>query len=139
MRRLVRRLPLWVRAQPLDTLLSVLGIPSGVASLVGAADSRALAALLPQWAVYLWSINLIVGCVCWLAGASSVREQDGHLVTRRLPIYVLGLHLLSLSCAVYGVAILVIGGAAGLLGGYPLLVIATGLYIRRVNLTEGPV
>lgn len=134
--RLVRRLPVWVQAQPLDCMFALLGILPGLASLAGVASSKALDALLPWWAVRLWAVILLVGCACWLAGASSVRERDGQLVATRLPAFLLGLHLLSLACFVYGTAIIVIGGWAGLLAAYPLLVGAAGLYIRRVGLSR---
>ncbi|MDF5758628.1 hypothetical protein [Spongiactinospora sp. TRM90649] len=136
MRHLVLRLPVWIRAQPLDCMFALLGILPGVASLAGLATSRALETLLPWWAAQLWALILIVGCGCWLAGASSVRERDGHLVASRLPLFLLGLRLLSLACLVYAVAIVVISGWAGLLAAYPLLVGAAGLYIRRVGLTR---
>lgn len=134
--RLVRRLPVWVQAQPLDCMFALLGILPGLASLAGVASSRALDVLLPWWAVRLWAVILLVGCVCWLAGASSVRERGGQLVASRLPAFLLGLHLLSLACLVYGVAIVVIGGWGGLLASYPLLTSAAGLYIRRVGLSR---
>lgn len=134
--RFVRRLPVWVQAQPLDCMFALLGILPGIASLAGVASSKALETLLPWWAVRLWAVILLVGCVCWLAGASSVRERDGQLVATRLPAYLLGLHLLSLACLVFGTAIIVIGGWAGLLAAYPLLVGAAGLYIRRVGLSR---
>lgn len=136
MRRLVERLPAWVLTQPLDCMFALLGLPSGVASLLGAARSRALDELLPWWATRLWAVCLLVGCVAWLAGASSVRERDGQLVATRLPAFILGLHLLSLACAVYGVAIIVLGGWSGALAAYPLLVGAAGTYIRRVHLVD---
>lgn len=137
--RLVRRLPIWVQAQPLDCMFALLGILPGIASLAGLASSRALEVLLPWWAVRLWAVILIVGCGCWLAGASSVRERDGQLVATRLPVYLLGLYLLSLACLVYSVAIVAVSGWGGLLASYPLLVGAAGLYIRRVGLSRrGP-
>lgn len=134
--RLVHRLPVWVQAQPLDCMFALLGILPGLASLAGLASSRALDMLLPWWAARLWALILVVGCGCWLVGASSVRERDGLLVATRLPAYLLGLHLLSLACLVYGVAIIMVGGWGGLLAGYPLLVGAAGLYIRRVGLAR---
>lgn len=136
MRRLVRRLPVWVRTQPLDCMFALLGLPSGVISLIGVVRSRALEELLPWWATRLWAVCLLVGCVAWLAGASGVRERDGQLVATRLPAWMLGLHLLSLACAVYGTAIIVIAGWAGLLAAYPLIVGAAGTYIRRVDLAD---
>lgn len=134
--RLVRRLPIWVQAQPLDCMFAMLGILPGLASLAGLASSRALDLLLPWWAVRLWAAILLIGCACWLAGASSVKERDGQLVATRLPAFLLGLHLLSLACLVFGAAIIVIGGWGGLLAAYPLLVGAAGLYIRRVGLAR---
>lgn len=136
LRSLVRRLPIWVQAQPLDAMIALLGVLPGLASLAGLATSRALDVLLPWWAVRLWAVILLVGCGCWLAGASSVRERDGQLVATRLPAFLLGLRLLALACLVYGVAIIALGGWAGVLSAYPLLVGAAGLYIRRVGLSR---
>jgi hypothetical protein len=136
MRRLVARLPVWARTQPLDCMFALLGLPSGVLSLLGVVRSRAMEELLPWWATRLWAVCLLVGCVAWLAGASSVRERDGLVVATRLPAWMLGLHLLSLACAVYAVAIIVVGGWAGVLAAYPLVVAAAGTYIRRVDLVD---
>jgi len=136
MRRLVRRLPVWARTQPLDCMFALLGLVPAALSLIGVVRFKALEQLLPWWATRLWPVCLLVGCIAWLAGASSVREHEGQLVATRLPAWMLGLHLLSLACAVYGVAIIVIGGWAGVLAAYPLIVATAGTYIRRVDLAD---
>lgn len=134
--RLVGRLPVWARTQPIDVMFALLGIPSGVAALSGIARSRALALLLPHWATYLWGVCLVAGCIAYLAGLTSLRERDGHLVITRLPVLLFGLQILSPAALVYGVAIIVISGWAGLLAAWPLLVAAIATWIRRVELTR---
>lgn len=135
-RWLVRRLPAWVRAAPIEVMVAVFGIPSGLAAMLGPASSRALAELLPWWAGKLWAVCLVAGCIAWLAGLSSVREVDGRLTVGRLPIMLLGLRLLSMAAAVYGTAIIVISGREGLLAAWPLLVLALGTAVRCADLSN---
>ncbi|GII87690.1 hypothetical protein Ssi03_56800 [Sphaerisporangium siamense] len=134
MRPLVTRLPAWVRTQPLDAMFAVLGIPSAVATLTGVATSHALETLLPWWANRLWALCLLAGCIAWLAGLSGVRELEGRLVVTRLPVLLLGLQLLSMTCLVYAVAIVAVAGWDGVLAAYPLLVGTLATYIRRADL-----
>lgn len=103
---LIRRLPAWVRTQPLDCMFAILGIPSGLVSLLGVARSRALDQLLPVWAVRLWAVCL------------------------------LGLQLLSVATLVYFVAIIVIGGWGGVLVAWPLLVVSAATWVRRADLVD---
>jgi hypothetical protein len=136
MRYLVRRLPIWVRTQPLDATLALFGIPPALAALLGQLRSAALAELLPWLAIRLWAVCLLIGCAAWLAGLMSMREENGQLLISRLPILILGLALVSVSAVVYGVAILIASGWAGALAAWPLLVAAAGTYLRRVDLSD---
>ncbi|RCG19126.1 hypothetical protein DQ384_38260 [Sphaerisporangium album] len=135
MRRLVLRLPAWVRTQPMDTMFAVMGLPSAVATLCNLTSSRALDTLLPWWATRLWAVCLLVGCAAWLTGLASVREHEGRLVVTRLPVLALGLQLLSITCLVYAVAIIAVAGWDGVLAAYPLIVATLATYMRRVDLT----
>uniref|UniRef100_UPI003F49920D hypothetical protein n=1 Tax=Nonomuraea sp. CA-251285 TaxID=3240002 RepID=UPI003F49920D len=132
--RLVSRLPVWVRQQPIDAMFALLGIPSGLAALTGLATSRALMAVLPDWAAVLWGLCLVAGCACYLSGLMSMRERDGRLVITRLGVLMLGLQIISPAALVYGVAIIVASGWAGLLAAWPLIVAAAATWIRRTEL-----
>lgn len=132
---LIRHLPMWVRAAPIDAMVAVFGIPAGLSSLLGLAPSRALT-LLPWWAGKLWALCLILGCAAWLAGLASVREVDGRLAVGHLPVLLLGLRLLSMAALVYGATIIVTSGWAGVLAAWPLLVLALGTTVRCVDLTD---
>lgn len=134
MRRLVARLPVWVRTQPLDCLLAALCLQSGLVSALGIGPTRPLEQLMPWWATRLWAVCLLIGAVCWLVGLTGIRERDGRLIASRLPILRLGLWLLSTVMLVYGLAIAVIGGAAGLLGAETLLLASALIAVRRADL-----
>ena len=139
MRRLVRRLPPWVRKQPISVMAAVFGIPAGVTSLFGQARSAALAELLPWWAGKMWALCLAAGCAAWLAGLSSTRQINGQLVVERLALLLLGLRLLSMAAAVYGAALIITSGWAGLLAAWPLMVLALGLTVHLLDLADsGP-
>lgn len=132
--RIVRRLPVWVRANPMDCTLVMLGIPGGVLSLAGVARSSALAEILPWWGPALWSAALVVGCAAWLVGLTSVREADGRLVITRMPAMLLGLQVVSMSALTYGVMIVATAGWAGLVASLYVFVVGAGTWIRRVDL-----
>ncbi|MEV6987492.1 hypothetical protein AB0M95_40410 [Sphaerisporangium sp. NPDC051017] len=135
-RRLVRRLPAWMRRQPIEVMVCLVGIPTGLLSLAGLATSRALDQVLPWWVTKLWALCLIAGCAAWLGGLTSAREVDGRMVLWRLPLLLLGLRLLSTAAAVYGVAIVVTAGWAGVLASWPLWVVALGTTVRRLDLAD---
>jgi hypothetical protein len=132
--RLVSRLPVWVRQQPIDAMFALLGIPSGLAALIGPAKSRALTQVLPHWVVVLWGACLVIGCVCYLIGLTSMREHEGRLVVTRLPVMAFGLQILSPAALVYGTAIIAVSGWAGVLASWPLAVAAAATWIRRTEL-----
>lgn len=115
-----------------------MGLPSGIAALLGPASSRALDTLLPPWARPLWAVCLIVGCVAWAAGITSVRQRGERLVITRLHVMVLGLRLLSLAALVYALAILIVSGWAGILAAFPLLSVSFGTAVEAaVHLNRG--
>ncbi|MEU8379789.1 hypothetical protein [Streptosporangium sp. NPDC048865] len=135
--RLVRHLPLWVRRQPTDAFLTLLGLSSGIALLVGPATSRALETVLPAWGRLLWGLCQVLGCAAWLAGLISIREQeDGQLIITRLPMLILGLQLLAPAALVYGVSIILLSGWAGVLAAWLPLAAAAMTYLRRLDLVR---
>lgn len=129
-RRLVRHLPVWVQQEPLGVMCVLLGLPSGLAALIGPASSRALDTLLPFWARPLWAGCLVLGCLAWAAGITSVRQRGHQLVITRLPVMILGLQLISLAALVYGLAIIVLSGWAGLLAAFPLFAVSFGTAVE---------
>jgi len=134
--RIVRRLPIWIRTAPLDATFCVLGIPGATLAVVGVVQSRALSEFLPGWGRLVWSICLFFGCLLWLIGLSSIKENNGHMVVTRMPILIFGLYLSSLAALVYGVALIMIGGWSGVLPAWPVLVFAGGTWLRRVDLVS---
>lgn len=134
MRRLVARLPVWVQEGPIGTMCVLLGVPAGLFTLFGPARSHALDVALPFWARPLWSICLIVGCIAWAAGLTSVRQHGGILIIGRLPAYILGLQLIATAAIVFGLAIVWVGGWAGVLAAWPLGVVAFGTAVEAAKL-----
>lgn len=134
--RVVRKLPTWVRINPLDVMFVCMGIPSSLVSLVGVARSNALTNVLPWWGPKLWSASLLVGCVAWLVGLTSITENNGVLVLTRMPSLLLGLHLVSMACLTYAVVVTIAAGWAGLLPSVIYLVVAGGTWLRRVDLSS---
>lgn len=134
--QLVRRLPVWVRTAPLDATFCVLGIPGAALAVAGVVQSQSLDQFLPGWGRLLWSICLFSGCVLWLAGLTSIKENNGHMTVTRMPILIFGLYLTSLAALVYGVALILIAGWSGVLAAWPVLVFAGGTWLRRLDLVS---
>lgn len=111
-----------------------MGLPTGLAAAVGLTQSSAMAEILPWWGIRIWAVALAVGCVAWLVGLTSVHEDSGSLVLTRLPAMILGLHLVSITCLTYAVAVFLFAGWLGLLTATLYLVIAGGTWLRRVDL-----
>lgn len=131
--KIVSRFPVWVRTAPLDATFCVLGLPSSVVAVVGLIQSPALVEFLPGWGRLIWSIALFFGCLFWLIGLSSIKENNGHFVVTRMPIMILGLHLASTSALVYGVSIILFAGTSGVLSAWPVLVFAAGTWLRKID------
>lgn len=134
--RVVQRLPKWVRVNPLDVMFVFMGIPSSIATLAGVARSNALTNVLPWWGPRLWAAALLIGCVSWLAGLTSIQENNGVLVLTRMPALLLGLHLVSIACLAYAVVVIVATGWTGVLAATAYLVVAGGTWLRRVDFSS---
>lgn len=132
--RIVSRLPVWVRTAPLDATFCLLGIPASVTAVVGLVQSVALTEFLPGWGRLVWSVALFFGCLFWLVGLSSIKENNGHFVVTRMPIMLFGLYLTSTSALVYAISIVLFAGSAGVLSAWPVLVFAAGTWLRKVDL-----
>jgi hypothetical protein len=117
----------------MDAMFAFLGTFSSISTLIGLAQPSSLMRFLPWWGPLLWSVCLLLGCVTWMVGLTSIKENNGHLVLTRMPALILGLYLVSISCAAYAVALVIVAGPQGILAGTSFLAIAAGTYLRRVD------
>jgi hypothetical protein len=134
--RLIRRAPAGIQTFPLDITFAALMVPSGILFFVGLTSSRALE-VLPLWARYLWAACLVVGGIAWAAGALSAVRSNSHVVIRYVPVMVFGLSLTSAACFVYGIAIILTSGWAGVIAASGFFTIGAGTYVRRTVLIAG--
>jgi hypothetical protein len=133
--RILERLPAGVRAHPLETSLTILGVPAGITLLLRVANSNALN-VLPGPVLTVWSLVWTVGCVSWFIGLvfSDKKETGSGIVVKHVPALLMGLWFVSVTSLVYGVAVLVSAGWNGVLASVTPLCIAGGTYIRRIDL-----
>lgn len=74
------------RHRPHELLLLVVSLVTGVAYTIGAPPPTSVAALMPAWALHVWSAGLVASGVIGLVGALSRRswslqvEQAGMLI-----------------------------------------------------------
>jgi len=74
------------RHRPHEILLLVVSLVTGVAYTVGAPPPSSVAALMPGWALHVWSLGLLLSGAIGLAGALTQRswslqvEQAGMLL-----------------------------------------------------------
>lgn len=135
-RRVIRRLPVWVRSNPLDVMFILILTPSSVLSLAGVAQSNAMAQTLPWWGTKLAAVALLTGCVFWAVGITSVHANNGILVLSRMPALLLGLHVVSVTTLSYAVLVFTVSGRAGVTVGAYLLAMAGGTWLRRIDLAD---
>ncbi|GAA4100981.1 hypothetical protein [Nonomuraea soli] len=135
-RRLVARLPDWVQRQPISVMCALLGFPSGLAALIGPVSSRALDTVLPSWARLLWAGCLIVGCLAWSVGLTSMKRIADRLVITREASMIFGLQLISMAAIVYATTIIITAGWAGVLAAWPLTVVAGGTAVQQAVLAN---
>ncbi len=133
--RLLKRLPAGVRTHPLETSLSILGVPAGISIGLRLVNSRALE-VLPGPALTVWALVWTVGCISWFIGLvfSDTKEDDEGIVITHVPALLMGLWFVSVTSLVYGVALLIAGGFSGVLAAVAPLCIAGGAYVRRIDL-----
>lgn len=133
--RLLARLPAGVRTHPLETSLSIMGVPAGISVGLRLVNSRALE-VLPGAALTVWALVWTVGCVSWFIGLVFSDEKEGNegIVITHVPALLMGLWFVSVTALVYGVAVLIAGGLSGVLAAVAPLCIAGGTYIRRIDL-----
>jgi purine-cytosine permease-like protein len=117
----------------MDTLFALMGLVSSIASLVGLSEPSSLTKVLPWWGPILWSLALFVGCVAWLIGLTSIKENNGHLVLTRMPALILGLYLVSVATLVYGIALLIFAGWTAAVAALIMFATSGGTYLRRVD------
>lgn len=133
--RILDALPAGVREHPLETAISVAGVPVGVVTGLRVANSPSLDQM-PGFGLTAWAVVWTIGCVCWLVGlvASEEREHGGGIVITKIPVLILGLWFVSITALTYGLAVLVFAGINGLLPSVLPLCVAGGAYIRRIDL-----
>lgn len=117
-RWLVRHIPEPILASPERVFLNFACALLGAAALVS--EPQQLLALWPWWAVYEWAAALFLGGVFALVGYW--REKR--------PLARLGYLLLMMSCAIYGVAVLIVFGWDGVRTGVIFLGIAVAKFVR---------
>lgn len=134
--RVVRRLPVWVRVSPLDAMFSLLGMLAGASNLVGLSQARSINTVLPWWGQLIWAIALMLGCLFWMIGLTSVREENGGYVIRRMPVFIFGLQLVSHAALVYAAVIVLFSGWGGVVASLSFLAVAMGTWLRWVDLRD---
>ena len=135
--RLLAHLPPGVRSHPLETSLSLMGVPAGISILFRLSNSRALD-VLPGPILTVWAIVWTIGCIAWFVGLVFSDEKDtgNQVVITHVPALLLGLWFVSVSALVYGVAVIVVGGLSAVLAAVAPLCIAAGTYVRRIDLRQ---
>lgn len=133
--RILARLPSGVRAHPLETSLTILGVPAGITLLFRVANSHALN-VLPGPFLSIWAIMWTIGCISWFIGLvfSDENEDGSGVVIKHVPALMMGLWFVSVTSLIYGTAVLVSAGWNGILAAVAPLCIAGGTHIRRIDL-----
>lgn len=134
--RVVDRLPRWIRLSPLDAFLSGAFGAGGLLTLIGYSEPTSIEQVLPLWGRILWAVCLVIGCSAWIAGLTSVRENNGSFVLTRMPALLFGLYLISIGSVAYGAVVILFAGWSGLVTGVVLLAISGALFVHRVNLAR---
>jgi len=114
-------------------MFSVMGVLGSVSSLLGLSEPSSIERVLPWWGSLLWSLCLFTGCVAWFIGLTSVKENNGSFVLRRMPALIFGLYLVSLAAVAYGFAVIAFAGWTGIVPGLLFMALAGGTYLRRVD------
>lgn len=135
-RRVLHALPEGFVARPEAAFLAILCLGSGIPTALGFTQSRALYELLPMGVLNAWGVALIVGSLAVLSGILSIQIRDGYEIIKRTAAYRLGLRLLGLSSVVYGLAVVAVGGAAGLLPAGWIWSFAAAMWVRLAT-TKG--
>lgn len=84
------------RHRPHELLLLVVSVLTGVAYTIGAPPPASVSALMPAWALHVWSAGLAVSGVLGLAGAITRRswslavEQAGMLIGAAALVWYVG-------------------------------------------------
>lgn len=100
--RVVKRLPVALMEYPFESFMALIGLLLGVALGLGAVRPGSLFALLPGWLVGLYAVAAVAGSGTVLAGLAPRRKNP-------VPMAV-GLRLVAVLLAVYGVALVAVGG-----------------------------
>lgn len=134
--RLVRKLPAWVRLAPLDVMFSFMGLVSSITLLLGPARTGSINSILPRWGSLLWGVCLLVGCLAWLIGLTSIQDKGSAMVVSRMPYLIFGLYLVSMAASVYGLVVIMFAGWNGVVAGTSFMAVAGGTYLRRIGFAD---
>lgn len=134
--RLVRKLPAWIRLAPLDVMFAVMGLASSIGLLLGPAQPGSLHNVLPRWGPILWGVCLLVGCLAWMIGLTSIQRKGGAVVVSRMAYLIFGLYLVSLAALVYGLVVILFSGWSGVIAGALFMAVAGGTYLRRIDFAD---
>lgn len=135
-RKVLHALPEGFIARPEAAFLAILCFGTGIPTALGITQSQALYQLLPTGALNAWGVALLVGSAAVLSGILSIEIRDGYEVIKRAAAYRLGLRLLGLASVVYGFALIVLAGTAGLLPAGWVWAFAVAMWVRLAT-TKG--
>jgi hypothetical protein len=119
----IRIFPEWMVENPWEAFIGLLGSVSAIPLMLGHRPVS-IERLLPQTLQIAWACMLFLGCVLVLLG----------LGTRKVLIERLGLQIFGPSTIVYGTAILVVGGWAGLGAFFPYCLFSIVSYLQAYKL-----
>jgi hypothetical protein len=109
---LLDHLPTGLLARPAEWFLGCACVVSGTSNLLSLGNARTAATLLDPVFYVAWLMCLVVGGLALFCGLSSYERTTAGWVVTRVPCYRLGLRLLGLGSAIYGVALVVVAGGA---------------------------
>lgn len=124
---LIWRLPAPLLAAPERILLATLCIVVGGAGLFPQAQPSTLRSLMPEWAVYVWAVTLLLGGLALLVG---ILRSDR-------PLERAGLGLTIVGSVTYAVVVTVVVGLPGLVAGLAYLLLAAAYAVRLLVSTAG--
>lgn len=121
-----------------EILIAWLCLVSGVPMMIGHAQPNSVIALLPEWLVRVWGINLALGGLLILLGYGAWRHRARTVVHGELGLSVeqAGLCLLGSGTLVFGVIIILVAGWAGTLPAGTYLVFTAACLFRYVEIND---
>lgn len=132
---LLAHLPAGLLWYPAEAFLCVLCVLSGVSTLLGASTSSTVAHVLPASIYAAWGGILLLGGMSLAYGLASIRRTTPTTYTiTRVPVYKLGLRLLSIGTLSYSVIVVSVAGVSGLMAAGLCLALSGALGVRLLTL-----